>query len=124
MTSKRGRPRTKAQGDLTAARTRESLARAEKIEVLNQRLKADLLPADDVRHLWQQMLMRFRARVLQLPSKALPLLSAAQNQAQAKDILERLTHECLTELSELDASKIENVAQAAEDEVEAEEESI
>lgn len=111
-----GRPPSDRQASLTEARTRESLARAEKIEVLNRRLKAELLPAEEVRHLWLEMVAHLRARVLQLPTKLLPLLQAAANRAEAKDILDRCVHECLIELSELDAGRIKNVAQAEFDE--------
>lgn len=118
MAYKRGRPPSDRQQSLTEARTRESLARAEKIEVLNKRLKAELLPAVDVQRLWREMLMRLRARIMHLPTKLLPLLQAAANRAEAKDILDRCVHECLIELSELDASRIENVAQAELDKAE------
>lgn len=103
---KGGRPRTQKALDLTKERARQASESANKLALGNARLRGELLPADVIAQVWNAMLSNFRARLLQMPSKLLPLIEAASSKAEAKQIMEVGVNECLNELANFDVSKI------------------
>lgn len=69
----------------------------------------ELLEAIIVRDVWNVSLSNFRAKILQLPSKLLPLIQASGSYAEAEAIFKAAINECLDELSEFDKTKLSNV---------------
>lgn len=105
----RGRPRTKdptGEIDLDHERARVQKLTADKLELHVRQRKRELLETEAVRDRWNLMLSNFRARVLQLPNKLLPLIQASASYAEAEQVFKSGVNECLTELAELDPDDI------------------
>ena len=79
---------------------------ADKLELEVKRRRSELLLAEGVSSTWNLMLSNFRARVLQLPNKLLPLIQASTSYAEAEQVFKAGVNECLTELADCDPDTI------------------
>jgi hypothetical protein len=87
--------------DLDLQQERAKLARkqCEKTELQIKEAEGRLVPAEEVAALWQRMVSSCRAKLLSIPTKAAPLVMAAESQNEVKEILKAQVHESLKELS-------------------------
>lgn len=84
------------------ARTRKVNAEAEIAELELAKIKGVLVVAEDVVKAWEDVLGAFKGKLLSLPSKAAPIVSAELEAGMCQKILEDLVAEALTELSNYD----------------------
>jgi len=82
-------------------RVRLVRARADIAEFEARRLEGELVPVEEVGEAWSEMVARFRARMLALPSKAAPVAAAEERAEVVHDIIETFIHEALAELAEV-----------------------
>lgn len=87
-----------------------------KLELERGELEGSLHRSEDVESVWSETLMRFRAKMLGLPTTAAPIIAAIpkRDPARIQAELERLIHEALTELSGYDADKIKTARRRRE----------
>lgn len=88
------------------------LARAKRkiIEKENLELEGKLHQAEDVAAVWSDILIRFRTRLLSVPSSIAPIIASLPkpDPAAIQTVIESHLHEVLTELSGYDKSRIES----------------
>ena len=82
-------------------RARLTKARADMAEMERQQLAAELIPADDVEAAWSAVTLALRARLLSIPTKAVPRLLAAKDAVQISEVLRDQISEALDELANL-----------------------
>ena len=90
--------------ELEIEKTRFEKARADKTELEVEVIRAKLLPAEVVEQVWCDILARFRARMLVIPTR---LATALKNQSDTLTIeseIREKVYEALNELSEYDPS--------------------
>ena len=63
-------------------------------------LAGNLIPADIVSYSWNHMTGAFRAKLLNLPKKAAPLVQHENSFRKCQTALQQAVHECLAELSD------------------------
>lgn len=82
--------------------------RRAKIELERAEHEGKLHRDEDVEHVWADILVRFRTRILALPAAASPLIAALPKATpdRVQEILTELIHDALTELSQYDQAKI------------------
>ena len=82
--------------------------RRRKLQLEREELEGVLHRAEDVESVWAEILMRFRSRVLGIPSVAAPIIAAIPERSPAaiQAELELLVHQALAELSEYDKEPI------------------
>lgn len=85
--------------DLEAERARLAKEQADKTAMDNEEKRGRLIDAEKVSVWWVQIVTNAKSKLLALPTKAAPLVLGCKTLAQAKDILEKLIHDALTELS-------------------------
>ena len=98
-----GKPSDKKS--LETERTRLASAQAEKTELEVEVIKANLIPAEHVEEVVNNMVASFRAKILSLPTKAAHAVIPLSDPAQAEAILREYIYEALSELSEYDSEK-------------------
>ena len=81
-------------------RRRKLVAETEQQEVEALRVKGEVADLDVVGQEFTQAFMSMRARLLQLPSLATPLILGETDETTMKQELKTLVHEALSELSE------------------------
>lgn len=101
--------------DVDFERARLTREQADSKALDNAKRRGELADIDEVARLWNEMLSRLRAKMLQIPMKLMPLLAAAQSQAEAKDVLDTVVHETMTEMSRLDVSQVTDADPAADE---------
>ena len=74
-------------------------ARADIAEMEAQRLSEELVPVQEVERAAADMVARFRARSLSIPSKAAPMVAVEAATESCHEIIETFVHEALAELS-------------------------
>lgn len=84
------------------ARTRKVNAEAEIAELELKKIHGELVIAEDVVSAWNDVLGALKAKLLSIPTKAAPVVSAETNTGMCKSILEDLVNESLEELSNYD----------------------
>lgn len=84
------------------ARTRKVNAEAEIAELELARVHGTLVVAEDVVKAWEDVLGALKGKLLSIPTKAAPVVSAEQEASMCQDILEDLLNEALEELSNYD----------------------
>lgn len=84
------------------ARTRKVNAEAEIAELELKKIHGELVIAEDVVSAWNDVLGALKAKLLSIPTKAAPVVSAETNTGMCKSILEDLINESLEELSNYD----------------------
>ena len=86
------------------ARTRKVNAEAEIAELELARGHGTLVIAVDVVQAWEEVLGALKGKLLSIPTKAAPVVSAEPDAAQCQHILEDLMNEALEELSNYEPS--------------------
>jgi phage terminase Nu1 subunit (DNA packaging protein) len=87
------------EGGEASDRARLIKARADIAEMEAQRLAEDLVSVGDVERATADMVARFRARSLAIPSKAAPMVAMEETTEACHEIIETFVHEALAELS-------------------------
>lgn len=85
--------------DLEAERARLAKEQADKTAMENEEKRGRLIDAEKAAGWWVQIITNAKTKILAIPTKAAPLVLGCKSLAQAKDVLEKLIHESLTELS-------------------------
>jgi hypothetical protein len=86
------------------ARTRKVNAEAEIAELELATVHGTLVVAEDVVKAWEEVLGALKGKLLSIPTKAAPIVSAESEAGICQDILEDLMNEALEELSNYDPS--------------------
>jgi hypothetical protein len=86
------------------ARTRKVNAEAEIAELELATVHGTLVVAEDVVKAWEEVLGALKGKLLSIPTKAAPIVSAETEAGICQDILEDLMNEALEELSNYDPS--------------------
>lgn len=81
------------------ARTRKVNAEAEIAELELAKVRGELVVADDVVRAWDDVLSAMKGKLLSIPTKAAPVVSAESGAGACQKILEDLVNEALEELS-------------------------
>ena len=81
------------------ARTRKVNAEAEIAELELAKVRGELVKADDVVQAWDDVLSALKGKLLSIPTKAAPVVSAEPEAGSCQKILEDLINETLEELS-------------------------
>lgn len=88
--------------DYDYERARLTHNQANKVEMENAVMRGDLIPAELVEDVQNDMIGRARARLLAIPTKAAPQLISELDIGEVQDILKKLVYEALRELAEYD----------------------
>jgi len=75
-----------------------------------RKMRGELLDAAMTGQVWRLMLVRFKTRTEQLPSKLLPVLASAQTEAERQAVFVAGIDECLNELADLDVQAVSDGA--------------
>lgn len=86
------------------ARTRKVNAEAEIAELELATVHGTLVVAEDVVKAWEEVLGALKGKLMSIPTKAAPVVSAESEAGMCQDILEDLMNEALEELSNYDPS--------------------
>ena len=101
------------------ARTRKVNAEAEIAELELATVHGTLVVAEDVVKAWEEVLGALKGKLLSIPTKAAPVVSAESEAGMCQDILEDLMNEALEELSNYDpsvnATETKGTTEASED---------
>lgn len=81
------------------ARTRKIAAEAEIAELELAKVRGQLVVAEDVIKAWDDVLAALKGKLLSVPTKAAPVVSAEPEAGSCQKILEDLINEALEELS-------------------------
>ena len=81
------------------ARTRKVNAEAEIAELELAKVRGELVVAEDVVKAWDDVLSALKGKLLSIPTKAAPIVSAEIEASMCQKILEDLVNEALEELS-------------------------
>ena len=84
------------------ARTRKVNAEAEIAELELAKIQGSLVIAEDVVKAWEDVLGALKAKLMAVPSKGAPVVSAESEAGKCQAILEDLIREALEELSNYD----------------------
>lgn len=84
------------------ARTRKVNAEAEIAEIELKKIHGELVVAEDVISAWNDVLAALKAKLMAIPVKGAPIVSAEGNTGVCKSVLEDLINEALEELSNYD----------------------
>lgn len=88
--------------DLEEARRRKLQAEAELTEIESAKAKGEAIALDDVEHLMTNIITTAKSKLLSIPTKLSPLLSAETDQKVIKTYLEDNINEALEELAKYD----------------------
>lgn len=88
--------------DLNQARANLATRQTEKIELDMELRRGDYVVRSEVRDAIIAMLTAFRAKMLGLPTKAVPQLKVAKDGVEQEQIILELVHDALKELRDLD----------------------
>jgi phage terminase Nu1 subunit (DNA packaging protein) len=97
-------------------RTRLIKARADLAEMEKAQMENSLIPAEDVKEAWVEVLSACRAKLLSLPTKVAPEVFAAKELNDVKGILKETVNEALLELANVKV-KVNNPIRASESEI-------
>lgn len=88
-------------GGLDLAQERAALARSQrtKIDLEIEVLQKTLIPAEQIEREWADILASARAKLLSIPTRGASLVLAAEDRAEAEQILKALVYEALEELA-------------------------
>lgn len=81
------------------ARTRKVNAEAEIAELELKKIHGELVSAEDVVKAWTDVLAGVKARMLNIPTKAAPVIASETNAGTCQKIVQDLIHEALEEMS-------------------------
>ncbi|KKM67932.1 hypothetical protein LCGC14_1466220 [marine sediment metagenome] len=85
--------------DYGDARTQKMRADADKAIMEAAQLAGQLIPAEIIAYNWNHMIGAFRAKLLNLPKKTVPLVQHESSFIKCNAALQSAIHECLAELS-------------------------
>lgn len=85
-------------GDITEEKTKLVAAQAEERQLLVQKLKGELIDAEDVARVWGDYVGNVRSKLLALPSKLAHQILTIDNYGEAEQMIKELVHEALEEL--------------------------
>lgn len=88
--------------DLTQARAKLATKQTQKIDLDMELRRGDYVVRSDVKDAIVAMLIAFRAKMLGIPTKAVPQLKVAKDGTEQEQILLELIHDALKELRDLD----------------------
>lgn len=88
--------------EIEAARLRLTLAQARNAELDADEKEGRLIPLESMGALWSNVLTSFRARILSIPSRLTPQISATNEPAIIDKLIKTALHEALNELAEYD----------------------
>jgi len=94
----------KIDADFERSRLLQAQAQIKIMEA--RKMRGELLDAAMTGQVWRLMLMRFKTRTEQLPSKLLPVLASAQTEAERLAVFVAGIDECLNELADLDVQAV------------------
>lgn len=88
-------------GGLDLAQERAALARSQrtKIDLEIEVLQKTLIPAEQIEREWADIVASARAKLLAIPTRGASLVLAAEDRAEAEQILKSLVYEALDELA-------------------------
>ena len=86
------------------ARTRKVNAEAQIAEIELQKVRGELVPAEDVVNAWNDVLGALKSKLLSIPTKGAPIISTESKAGTCQKILEDLINEALEELSNYEPS--------------------
>lgn len=86
--------------DLYYEKVRLTRARADIEGMEAEKLRGELIPAEDVAKTWGDMVGLMRNKILAIPARAAQRVRNAKNNSDAQSILKTLIHEALRELKE------------------------
>jgi hypothetical protein len=92
--------------ELDEARRRKLVAEAKMAELELAKAREEVIPANVVLATWQGLVVGFRSKMLAVPSRLAPAVIACATPAEAFELMERLVHEALEELSEQDMTDL------------------
>lgn len=92
----------KLGSDFDEARTRKMNAEAEIAELQLAQIHGTLVVAEDVIDAWNDVLGALKTKLLSIPTKAAPVVSAETESPICQSILEDLVNEALEELANYD----------------------
>ena len=93
------------RSELDIEKTRFEKARADKTELEVEVIRAKLLPADVVEQVWGDILARFRARMLAVPTRLATVLKNQTDTLVIEAEIREKVYEALNELSEYDSTQ-------------------
>lgn len=91
--------------DYGDARTQKMLADSHTAIMIAAKMAGDLVPVELVQFQWNHMVGAFRAKLLNLPKKAAPMVQNETTFVKCNAALQEAVHECLAELSEFRPDK-------------------
>ena len=91
-----------AQGNLDALKAEHERVRIERAKTELERLRGELIDAQEVKATWCSLAARLRGRMLELPAHMAPLLVGQEDEQQIVDALDREVRSALTVLAQED----------------------
>ena len=86
------------------ARTRKTNAEAQIAEIELEKVRGELVPAEDVVSAWNDVLGALKSKLMSIPTKGAPILATESQAGVCQKILEDLITEALEELSNYEPS--------------------
>jgi phage terminase Nu1 subunit (DNA packaging protein) len=86
--------------ELTAERARLAKLQSDKIQIEIDTLQGRLIPAELVEKEWTNLVARFRARIIAIPSKLAHQVAVMQSVPEIEELIRALAYEALNELAE------------------------
>jgi hypothetical protein len=86
------------------ARTRKTNAEAQIAEIELEKVRGELVPAEDVVTAWNDVLGALKSKLMSIPTKGAPILATEAQAGVCQKILEDLITEALEELSNYEPS--------------------
>lgn len=85
--------------DLDKNKARESRLRGDRLELLNQQLRADLIPADEMEAIVGAAFDAARTKLLAVPVALAPRIAVINDPVEAREALTKAIHDALGDLS-------------------------
>jgi len=101
--------------DYAVQRTRLTKAKADMAEMEKDQMANVLIPANDVADAWEAMVSNMRAKMLSIPTKVAASVFAANDVADAKNILKEQINEGLSELAAIEVKTANPVRSSVDD---------
>ncbi|MEQ1788823.1 MAG: hypothetical protein ABL857_00115 [Rickettsiales bacterium] len=91
--------------DTYIERARLLRAQADKTELEVKSMNGELIPAEQVEHLWSGLVAAFRSRMLALPVRCAQMVMSFKNYTEIESCLRAQVYEALNELSRYEAEQ-------------------
>ena len=101
--------KAKAGGDFTAEEVLKNKnkllkAKAEIAEIEKQRATGELIPKEEVKRTWLELIHKIKQKLLSIPNKVAPVVATVKNISEIKLILQDKLYEALYEITSDDRS--------------------